>query len=104
MPRATESTCRVLFKDIVLGANKIHGIDLTGPDYTFTQQEISTKLAEKDIHSFSCREMTYRLKVPTKNIDIEDQGGNIFDRREMLVKSTLKTTKHHSLAAFNIPV
>ena len=75
MPRATKSTCRVLFKDIMLGANKIHGIDLTGPDYTFTQQEISTKLAEKDIHSFSCREMTYRLKVSTKKYRYRGPGG-----------------------------
>ena len=75
MPRATESTCRALSNDSVLGANKIHEIHLTGPYYTFTQQEISMKLGEKDIHSFSCREMTYRLKVPTKKYKYRGPGG-----------------------------
>ena len=43
-------------------------------------------------------------KYLQRNIDIEDQEGNLFDRREMVVKGALKTTKHRPLAAFNIPV
>ena len=75
---ATKSTCWVLSKDSVLGANGVHKIHLTEHDYMFTKQVIAMKLGQEDIHFFSRGETTCRNESSNRAITHSDPNNRLY--------------------------